>query len=195
MIFRKEFLAKIKAGDVTLAFRQWKKLSIKEGGTLKTSVGDIFFKSIKAIQLSQIKKADALKAGFSNLDSLLSDLSGEGIIYKIQFSLIGPDPRLALREKKKLTKAESEELVKKLQNLDSRGSMKNWVLPVMNFLATNPGVPSKIMAHEFGHDQMKLKLNVRKLKNLGLTISLGNGYKLSPLGKIALKLYARDIAK
>lgn len=35
----------------------------------------------------------------------------------------------------------------------------------------------------FKTDQAKLKLNIRKLKNLGLTISLGTGYQISPRGK------------
>lgn len=185
MIFRKEFLAKIKKGEVTQAFRQWKKLSIKEGGTLKTSVGVLSFKSIKAISPDRITSLDAKKAGFENLEALKNDLSGEGTIYRITFSLIGPDPRLKLREKKALSKFEIEELKKKL-NI-------SWVLPVMDFLESHPGEPSIVMAEELGLDQMKLKLNVRKLKNLGLTISLGTGYKLSPRGKIVLRLLRKEL--
>lgn len=38
-----------------------------------------------------------------------------------------------------------------------------------------------------GFEKIWLKLNIRKLKNLGLTISHEIGYELSPLGKLYLK--------
>lgn len=195
MIFRKEFLEKIELKQVTIAFRQWKKLSISEGGTLKTPVGVIVFKKIKTVKESQITQSDVKNAGFLDLKSLLQDLSGDGSIYKIEFSLSGPDPRIELREATVLNQSEKERLLKKLHGLDSRGSMQGWVGPVLNFLMSNPGSPSREMAHELGFDQMKLKLNVRKLKNLGLTISLGTGYELSPRGKVVLKFLIKQNRK
>lgn len=188
MIFRKEFLKKIETGEVTLAFRQWKKLSISEGRTLKTPVGLILYKKIKAIKSKDIKKSDVEKSGFSELADLIRDLSGEGTIYRIEFVLHGPDPRIELRESTKLQAFEKEILLKKLSALDNSGAIKDWVTSVLNYIKLNPGHPSKEIAKELGHDQTKLKLNIRKLKNLGLTISLGTGYKLSPLGRVVLKL-------
>ncbi len=46
-----------------------------------------------------------------------------------------------------------------------------------------------LMTHRtvaFGLEKQKFKLNVRKLKNLGLTESLGTGYRISPRGYVAL---------
>ena len=187
MIFRKEFLKKVKDGEVTIAFRQWKKLSISEGGKLKTS-GVILFKRIKVVTANQITKADAKKAGFLDIESLFKDLSGEGTIYKISFVLFGPDPRIKLRETTVLGLTEKQTLLKKLKSLDNRGSIKNWIKPVLNHLKKYPGSPSKTISNDLGLDQAQLKLNIRKLKNLGLTISLGTGYKISPRGQSILKL-------
>lgn len=184
MIFRKEILSKIEKGEVSIAFRQWKKLSITEGKTLKTSVGLILFKKITVVKLDALTKSDAIKAGLDSLEALVKDLSGEGTIYKITFSLTGPDPRLKLREEKSFSADDKEALLKKLK--------PTWVLPVLTYLSKNEGTPSKVMADELGYEQMKLKLNVRKLKNLGLTISLGTGYKLSPRGKVVLKLIQKS---
>jgi predicted transcriptional regulator len=49
-----------------------------------------------------------------------------------------------------------------------------------------PGVVSTLLAEQVGLDRPALKLNVRKLKALGLTESLEVGYRLSPRGAAAL---------
>ena len=42
------------------------------------------------------------------------------------------------------------------------------------------------LADEVGRERLPFKADVRKLKNLGLTISLGVGYRLSPRGEAYL---------
>ena len=43
------------------------------------------------------------------------------------------------------------------------------------------------LAESFGREKAPFKLDVRKLKNLGLTISLPLGYRLSPRGEAYLR--------
>ena len=43
------------------------------------------------------------------------------------------------------------------------------------------------LAERLGRDKLPFKADVRKLKNIGLTESLGTGYRLSPRGKTVLK--------
>jgi hypothetical protein len=43
------------------------------------------------------------------------------------------------------------------------------------------------LALELGREKEWLKGSVRKLKNLGLTISLGTGYRISPRGAAYLE--------
>lgn len=43
-----------------------------------------------------------------------------------------------------------------------------------------------------GQELPDFKLNVRKLKNLGLTISLGTGYRLSPRGEAFLARLSQE---
>ena len=50
-----------------------------------------------------------------------------------------------------------------------------------------PRVRAADLAKMMGKEKDDLKINIRKLKNLGLTISHDVGYTLSPLGELVLK--------
>ena len=49
-----------------------------------------------------------------------------------------------------------------------------------------PAIRAGDLADEVGRERLPFKADVRKLKNLGLTISLGVGYELSPRGQAYL---------
>ena len=53
-------------------------------------------------------------------------------------------------------------------------------------IRNHPGIVSGELARMTGYEQKWFKPQVRKLKNLGLTISLEVGYKLSPRGAALL---------
>jgi hypothetical protein len=50
-----------------------------------------------------------------------------------------------------------------------------------------PGIVSTKLAERVGQERQAFKLNVRKLKELGLTESLDVGYRLSPRGEAVLR--------
>lgn len=188
MLFRQGVLEKIKNGQVTVAFRRWKKPAVRPGGTLKTLIGVLQFKSIKEVELASLTLKDAKSAGFDGTELLKEELlKREGTIYKISFILLGPDPRLKLRNRTVMSNSELVELKEKLNRLDKYGKKGSWTFEVLKLLDRFPGVGSKILCGKVHMEQMEFKLNVRKLKNLGLTISLGTGYKLSPRGRALLR--------
>ena len=53
-----------------------------------------------------------------------------------------------------------------------------------------PGVRAADLAPQFGRERLPFKLDVRKLKELGLTESLPRGYRLSPRGQAVLEWLA-----
>lgn len=185
MIFRNEILEKIKAGKVSMAFRRWQKLGIKVEGTLKTSIGILEFTSIELVSESSLTESEAKKAGMANREALIKELNARplGDIYKIRFKLTGEDPRISLRENKKMTKSDYDLLKEKLARLDHFSKNGPWTHQVLEVIKNYPGESSAVLAGILHTDQAKLKLNIRKLKNLGLTISLGTGYQISPRGK------------
>jgi hypothetical protein len=60
---------------------------------------------------------------------------------------------------------------------------------VLRLIEENPGVVARLLAPETGMPLPDFKLNVRKLKALGLTISLERGYELSELGQSYLDTF------
>ena len=189
MMFRRETLARIETGEITSAFRKWRRPSVKSGGTLKTSIGLLSIDSVERVSGSEITDAEAVSAGYDGAESALKELNERpvGEAFRIRFRLVGPDPRIELRERKDLTADEWRNLEQRLGRLDRASQTGPWTEEVLDLIARNAGVRSGDLAPEVGQQQKKFKLNVRKLKNLGLTESLEVGYRLSPLGRALLE--------
>jgi len=187
MIFKQHQLNGIKSGKITYAFRRWEKPNVKKGSTMKTALGVIRVTDVVPIKDNSITKADATKAGYESLELLMKDLNKgtSGTIYKVKVKYQSEDPRLELREKTELSDLEFQKLRAKLARLDkTRGP---WVLKVMRLIKQYPERRAGDLAEVMQMDKFDLKVNVRKLKNLGLTISHEIGYSLSPLGEIVME--------
>jgi hypothetical protein len=75
---------------------------------------------------------------------------------------------------------------RRLARLDRRGTDGPWIEPTLAVIERRPGVRAGDLAAELGRDRDRFKVDVRKLKDLGLTISLETGYELSPRGRAVL---------
>jgi len=191
MLFKQIHLKGIKEGTITLAFRKWKKPTVKKGSLLKTAIGQVEIEDIAEVKVTQLTKSDAVKAGFQNREELLEQLNSveEGNVYKIKVRYHSEDPRIKLRQQTKFTQAEFEEIKNKLERLDAYSKQGSWTIEVLKLIRDNPEVKAATLALKIGQEKEWLKINIRKLKNLGLTISHDPGYTLSPLGEAFLKLF------
>ena len=63
MLFKQRFLDGIANGEITVAFRRWRKPSVKAGGTLLTAVGQLQIAAVTEITLKDISAAEARRAG------------------------------------------------------------------------------------------------------------------------------------
>ncbi len=70
---------------------------------------------------------------------------------------------------------------------DKTGRYGVWTVKVLKSLLEAPGQTAQWHSLKLNMDKEWLKLNIRKLKNLGLTISLEKGYEISPRGKDVLR--------
>lgn len=183
MLFKQIHLKGIKDGTVTLAFRKWKRPTVRKGSLLKTSIGQVEIIDIIKTNISQIAKADAFKAGFDH-DELVKQLNSvrEGDVYRISVRYHSEDPRIKLRDKTKFTLDEFQKIKDKLARLDVRSQQGNWTIKTLELISDHPYVRAVTLAQKSGWEKDWLKINIRKLKNLGLTISHEIGYSLSPLG-------------
>lgn len=187
MLFRQHFLHGLQNGTVTLAFRRWRRPSVRAGGTLLTAVGLLHIGAIEIVAVEDISNHDARQAGYDNRETLLGELSErkEGEVYRIELGPLEPDPRIALRQRGPAD-SELEKLMVSLQRLDARSSGGPWTRGVLDVVEAHPAVRAGDLCGKVGQDRDSFKLNVRKLKRLGLTESLPTGYRLSPRGQALL---------
>lgn len=197
MLFRPATLEGIADGSVTLAFRRWPRSRVKVGGEQRTPIGVVAFDAVEAVDRDDIGEADARAAGFATLDELLAfvDRRATGTVFCIHLRLAGPDPRVALRE----AVPDSEQvgqLARRLERLDRASRHGPWTADVLRAIRDQPGVRAADLAVQFGRERAPFKLDVRKLKELGLTESLPRGYRISPRGQALLgELDARPPAQ
>jgi hypothetical protein len=70
--------------------------------------------------------------------------------------------------------------------MDRRSRIGPWTLATLRAIEARPGVLAARLASSLGRPRDELKRDVRKLKNLGLTLSLEIGYRLTPKGEALL---------
>jgi hypothetical protein len=194
MLFKQDTLNRIAQGEITVAFRRWRRPSVKAGGTLLTPIGQLAICAVTETDPTRISKRDTERAGFTSLEALRAELTKQrpATLYRIEFRLLGEDPRVALRERDQVSAAELTELIRRLARLDQRSSVGPWTWKMLRLIAQFPGVRAGDLATRAKLENAWLKLNVCKLKNLGLTESLNPGYRLSPRGWMLLDEVASE---
>jgi hypothetical protein len=185
MLFNRRALDGIAAGDIELAFRRWKRPTVKAGGTLRTRAGLLAIDAVEPARQREITVRDARRAGFASRAQLLESLRPEGRLYRIEFHRIGDDPRVALRESAEIGESDRAELDARLARMD-RARGKPWTRRVLELIADQPETHAAALAASLGMEKAPFKRDVRKLKELGLTESLLVGYRLSPRGRTYL---------
>ena len=190
MLFKEKDLDGIKSGKISLSFRNWKKLSVNVGSEIKTSVGVIKIGSIREVQLSDITDEDAIAAGFASAKSLTGLLMSqkEGQIYKIAVSFLKENQTIELRASSIINEEQFNEIKAALDNLDKFSKVGKWTTKTLLAIKGNPKMKAADLAVIAKKEKEWLKLNVRKLKALGLTISHEPGYTLSPTGDAYLEM-------
>jgi hypothetical protein len=180
-------LAGLRDGTIDRAFRRWERPRVRPGGSQRTAIGVIGFESVEVVQPDELDEEDALGAGFRSLPELraFSERRTDRDLYRIRLRLLGPDPRVELRETLP-TGAELEEIERRLARLDGASRHGAWTQAVLAAIGEGPGLPAAELAASFGREKLPFKLDVRKLKELGLTESLRPGYRLSPRGEAVL---------
>lgn len=174
-------------GSVDVAFRRWKTVRVKVGAPFLTSAGLIEATSVDQIAVEEISDDDARRAGFESADQAIGRLrDNQDPVFRIGLRWAGPDPRIALREDDDLSDEEIADIVGRLERLDARSSHGPWTQSALQVIARRPAVVSTELAAELGRERADFKLDVRKLKKLGLTHSLEIGYELSPRGRVVL---------
>lgn len=188
MLLNNETAARVASGEITVAFRWWKRPTVKTGGTLITQAGQLAIDAVDAIDPNDVGVDDARAAGCADAAAAVEypgDRTGRQL-YRVRFHLLGDDPRITLRAQAALTPAERQQLETRLTRWDAASPTGPWTYAVLAVIGQHPAVVSSELAPLVGLDRPTFKRRVRQLKSLGLTESLEVGYRLSPRGVAVL---------
>jgi hypothetical protein len=138
---------------------------------------------------------DARDAGYADRAALLADLIGPADLplYRLRFRRVDePDPRAVLAADDRLDEDAVAGITRRLDRLDRASRIGPWTRATLRAIAERPGVRAPDLAASSGRDTLPFKVDVRKLKQLGLTESLPVGYRLSPRGRAYLARTGSD---
>ena len=192
LLFQKTFHAGLKSGAITLTFRRWPQARVKAGGRYRCHpIGVLEVDAVSLIQARQITASDAKRSGFDSRQALLTylgagpkgTLSDQTEVYRVELHYAGDGDRVAIALDDKLSEQDIEGLRKKLARLDRDTP---WTLDTLRLIEKKPQVRARLLAAELGRERDPFKVDVRKLKRLGLTQSFELGYELSPRGRAYL---------
>jgi hypothetical protein len=179
----------VRDGSITVTFRRWKRRQAIAGNVYRTAAGRIEVTAVDIVAEADLTDTDAQASGYTSAVALLADLRGtpDLPIYRIRFHpAAGPDPRDELARAADLSADDRAELDRRLDRLDAASKHGAWTRPVLTLIQSKPAVRAGDLADDLGRERLDFKLDVRKLKALGLTISLEVGYRLSPRGEAYL---------
>jgi hypothetical protein len=172
-------------GSITVAFRRWRRSQVVAGRQYRTGQGMVLAEAVDVIALGDITPELAHAAGYADAAASIADLRGDADLplYCVRFrSLDSPDPRDELANTPALTAEDTAAIAGRLARMDTASKLGPWTAAVLAQIAERPGVVSTELAKSLDWERADFKLHVRRLKELGLTISLDVGYRISPRG-------------
>ena len=191
MLFTAKFKDGIRAGKITASYRTWRRPQAKVGGRYNLHPdGVIEVTGLERIDPARISDRQARAAGFENAQALREFLNTTELVFAVTFDYLGSG-QVRRPETGSVEAEELDALARKLAAMDNR-SRAPWTTALLDTLAANPGVRAGDLAPAFHWETPRFKQQVRKLKALGLTLSLETGYELSERGRQLRKQLGKD---
>jgi hypothetical protein len=193
LLFQKAFHEGLVSGRVTVTFRRWAKPHVKVGGRYRCHpIGVLEVHAVARTVVGDIVLADAIAAGFDTRDALLAYMAGVGDtpllpsteVWRVDLRHAGDGDRVATALEADLSADDVALLVKKLARLDADTP---WTKKTLAAIEAAPRVAASKLALKLRRDRDELKVDIRKLKRLGLTQSFEVGYEISPRGRAFLE--------
>ena len=174
-------------GNITVAYRRWAQARVVEGRIYRTNAGRIEIDSVRQVNPDLIADTDPeiAAADRRNAKDVRRRLRGDETqpTFLIRFHLVeGPDPREQLASQSTLTPEDLADLTSRLARFDEASHHGPWTTATLRLIQSQPATRAADLAASVSRETAPFKLDVRKLKNLGLTHSLEVGYELSPRG-------------
>jgi hypothetical protein len=187
LLFQKRFHAGLVDGSIRLTFRRWAKPHVRPGGRYRCHpIGVLEVDRVDRVPVQAITEEDARSAGFTSRDDLLGFMSDAGPVapdtevWRVALHHGGDGDRVEIALDDRLSPKDVETLSRRLDRLGA------WTVPTLRLIGRRPRVAASKLAASLGRERDPFKIDVRKLKRLGLTQSFEVGYELSPRGRALL---------
>jgi hypothetical protein len=179
LLFQKPFHQGLVDGSIRLTFRRWDKPHVKVGGRYRCHpIGVLEVDAITRMPVKDISAADAKLAGFASREALVEYIGpGVELVWRVELHHGGDGDRVQIALDDKLSPDDVAAIAKKLDK------MGDWVQPTLKIIDKHPRVAASQLAKKLGRETLPFKVDVRKLKKLGLTQSFEVGYEISPRGR------------
>ena len=196
MLFKTRFHERIRNGSTSLTFRVWKTARVKVGNSYKFSASDfVEVESIEPVAIDSIRDDEARRAGFLGASQLTSfllnsapkDLTLKSKVFRVRFRYVADHADSAAALRTDISPASLDEVVGRLQRMDRRSRHGPWTRQVLELIHKNPRMAASRLAPTVNRETRPFKVDVRKLKALGLTQSFEVGYELTARGEALLK--------
>ena len=193
LLFQKRFHAGLVGGSVRLTFRRWEKPHVKKGGRYRCHpIGVLEVDAVDRVPVGAIGEEDARAAGFASRTELLAFMSEgpagplppDAEVWRVALHHGGDGDRVEIALDERLSPEDVDALARRLDRLGA------WTIPTLRLIARRPRIAASKLAASLGRDRDPFKIDVRKLKRLGLTQSFEVGYELSPRGRALLRALA-----
>jgi hypothetical protein len=189
LLFQKRFHAGLVDGSVRLTFRRWDKPHVRAGGRYRCHpIGVLEVDAITKVRVRDITEPDAVACGFATRAELLEymgDVLPQTEVWRIELHHGGDGDRVEIALDDKLTPDDIAAIANKLDK------MGPWTRETMRLIDKHPRIAASKLAAKLGRETLPFKVDVRKLKKLGLTQSFEVGYELSPRGRAFLSAAPR----
>jgi hypothetical protein len=198
LLFQKRFHAGLVDGSVTLTFRRWEKPHVRVGGRYRCHpIGVLEVDAVDQVPVRAISEADATRSGFTSLSELSAYLQSArpdeklvptSKVWRVTLHHGGDGDRVEIALAAELSKDDVNAIKAKLAKMDAD---EPWTKKTLAIIEKNPRVAASQLAKKLGRETLPFKVDVRKLKKLGLTQSFEVGYEISPRGRAYLDAVQR----
>jgi hypothetical protein len=177
---------RVVAGEFKVTYRLWKRPHVKAGTTYAAGFGGAYhIVDVSTVRAGDLTDADAWSAGSPDKAALLHTVGAHTktkVTARMKLTRVVFEYRAQAPDKPQLP---VDEIVERLTRLDA-AAPATWTKTALELIERQPRTLARILAAEAGFDTLDFKVNVRKLKKLGLTTTHVRGYELTELGQAVL---------
>ncbi len=198
LLFQKRFHAGLVDGSVTMTFRRWDKPHVRVGGRYRCHpIGVLEVDAIDQVTVRELTEDEARRSGFGTREELTDylrtarkeeKLAPSSKVWRVRLHHGGDGDRVELALEADLSAEDVKTIAAKLARLDGDAP---WTKKTLASIERSPRVAASQLAKKLGRETLPFKVDVRKLKKLGLTQSFEVGYEISPRGRAYLDALKR----